>query len=484
MASKNIAFDSIPASIRKPGKYFEFNTKLAVRTLPNNKQRMLIIGQRLAAGTVAEKIPTKVFSDAEAQTCFGVGSLAHLMVRAAIKANPYLDLTVVALDDAGAGVAATGTATFTGPATSTGVLTLYVGNAKIDVLISKEDTAAEIAAALVDEIGDNPDLPVTAAAGANPNDHVVTFTARNKGLCGNDIGLGYVLTNASGVTCTLVAMAAGATDPNIQDALTAVLAEQYEIIVTPLNNQADLGTLGDHLDLVSGAMEQRPGVGVYGMNGALATATTLSDQVNHGRILCAYLRYTAAATKRRSMPCEIAAAMAAVMAYEEDPARPLNTLELKGIAVANIADRLSRTEQESLLYNGVTPLEIGPGDAVQIVRAISTYIQDAQGIPDISLLDITTIRTLDYVRKACRERIALRFPREKLSSKTPDKVKTELLDVLLKMQDLEIVEEVEANADGLIVERDEQDPNRLNAKIPTDVVNGLHVFAGRIDLLL
>lgn len=121
---------------------------------------------------------------------------------------------------------------------------------------------------------------------------------------------------------------------------------------------------------------------------------------------------------------------------------------------------------------------------VRIVRAISTYIKDASGIEDISLLDITTIRTLDYVRKACRERISLRFPREKLSAKTPEKVKTELLDVLKKLEELEIVEEVDANKSALIVERDLQDPNRLNAKIPTDVVNGLHVFAGRIDLLL
>ena len=50
MASKNISFDSIPSSIRKPGKYFEFNTKLAVRTLPANLQRMLIIAQSLTAG--------------------------------------------------------------------------------------------------------------------------------------------------------------------------------------------------------------------------------------------------------------------------------------------------------------------------------------------------------------------------------------------------------------------------------------------------
>ncbi|ERE04343.1 hypothetical protein O166_11760 [Pseudogulbenkiania ferrooxidans EGD-HP2] len=102
----------------------------------------------------------------------------------------------------------------------------------------------------------------------------------------------------------------------------------------------------------------------------------------------------------------------------------------------------------------------------------------------MSLLDITTIRTLDYVRKACRERIALRFPREKLSERTPPKVRSELLDVLFKLEELEIVEAVEDNKDALIVERDLQDVNRLDAKIPVDVVNGLHVFAGRIDLLL
>ena len=46
MASANISFDQIPASIRKPGKYFEFNTRLAVRTLATNGQRMLIIAQK------------------------------------------------------------------------------------------------------------------------------------------------------------------------------------------------------------------------------------------------------------------------------------------------------------------------------------------------------------------------------------------------------------------------------------------------------
>ncbi len=52
------------------------------------------------------------------------------------------------------------------------------------------------------------------------------------------------------------------------------------------------------------------------------------------------------------------------------------------------------------------------------------------------------------------------------------------------MEDLEILEFVEHNAQNVLVERDAQDSNRLNACIPADVVNGLHIIAGRIDLLL
>lgn len=470
---ENIQFDSIPASIRKPGKYFEFNTKLAVRTLPANRQRMLIVAQKLAAGSVAALVPTQVYSDAQAADYFGNGSMAHLMSRAAITANPYLDLTVCALADNGAGVAASGTVTITGPATSSGSLKLHIGNRTIEIGVASGAVQNDIAAALKAEIDKLADLPVTATVLAN----AITLTARHKGTVGNQVDL-VVDVTAKGVAAAVVAMAAGATDPDITTALAAVFAEQYHVIAVPYVDQTALTAVRDHLDSVSGPMEQRPGVGVYGYDGALASGTTLAGQLNSGRMLCAYLRGT------RSPAYELAAAFAAVMAFEEDPARPLNTLALKGIHAPAIDQRLSRTEQESCLYNGVTPLEVGPGERVQIVRAISTYTQDAQGVDDISLLDITTIRTLDYVRKACRERVALRFPREKLSSKTPPKVRTEILDVLYKLEQLEIVEEVDANKDALICQRSQQDPNRLDAKIPADVVNGLHVFAGRIDLLL
>lgn len=473
MASPNISFSNIPASIRKPGKYFEFNTSLAVRTLPGNLQKTLIVGQRLAAGTVAANTPVEVFSDVDAATYFGRGSVAHLMARAALQANNYLALSAIAMDDAGASVAATGTVTVTGTATAAGQLTLSVGDQTAVIAIASGDTPTVIAAALSAQIAKQPDLPVTAGAAAG----VVTLTAKCKGTLGNGIKTS-VSAAATSVTAVAAAMAAGATDPTIATALATVFSAGHNIIISAWNDTTNLTALRAHLDSVSGPLEQRGAIGIYAHTGSLAAATTLSAQINSGRI-SGFLLPTA-----HENSYEVAAAYGAVVASEEDPARPLNTLPLAGILANPLANRLSRTEQENALYNGVTPSEIGPGEMVQIVRAITTYMLDPQGVPDISMLDLTTIRTLDYVRRACRERIALRFPRDKLSARTPDKVRSELLDVLYKLEELEIVENVDLWKSALIVERDLQDPNRLDAKIPADVVNGLHVFAGRIDLLL
>lgn len=473
MASENIAFDNIPSTIRKPGAYFEFNTTLAVNSLPANVQPTLIIAQRLAAGTVAALIPTRIYSTNDAATYFGRGSLAHRMVMAALRANPYMDLTVCALDD-GAGVAASGTLTFVNAATGAGVVSLYIGNDLVEIAVAATDAVGTIATALAAAINDRADLPVTAAA----NLGVVTVTARNKGLVANQLDLSATITPGIATTVAVVAMAGGTIDPTIQSALDKVYAAQYSLIITPYNDATALGKLRDHLDAVSGPIEQRPGVGYFAIDTALATAITLNTGLNSGRLVGALLRGT------RSPSYELAAAVAAVRASESDPARPLNYLPLKGIAAPLEAQRLTRAEQESCLANGVTPLQVGPGQQVQIVRMVTTYIENIAGVPDISLLDVTTIDSLDYGRKAVRERILLRFPRAKLSNKTPARVRSQVIDVCKKLETLEIWENVTSNLAGIIVERDSQDPNRLNIRLPADVVNGLHVIAGRIDLIL
>nr|WP_240358979.1 phage tail sheath C-terminal domain-containing protein [Pectobacterium brasiliense] len=427
----------------------------------------------LSSGTATPLNAVNVFSDEEAATLFGRGSMAHLMAAEAIGCNSYLQLQVIGVSDVGAATAATGTLTLTGTATASGTVSAFVGATRVDVAVSADDTAATVAAALNTAIGQKTALPVTAAVAAG----VVTLTAKNKGVAGNDITL-RIASTATGLTAAATSMTGGDVDPDIAPALAAVFAAGHDIIVSPYATQAALIALRTHLDSVGGPLEQRGAIGVAGWPKSLSTGSTLAASINSGRITLGWHNGSV------KTPAQIAAAYAAVIASEEDPARPLNTLAMNTLDVTALSARPGRNEQENALYNGLTPFEIGPGDKVQIVRAISTYTKNADGVDDVSLLDITTIRTLDYVRKACRERITLRFPRDKLSSRTPDRVRSELLDVLYKLEELEIIEEVDTNKAALIVERDSQDVNRLNARIPSDIVNGLHIFAGRIDLLL
>lgn len=365
----NVSFDTIPPSIRKPGAYFEFNTNLAVRTLPTNKQSICLVVPMDEKAKAAAHEPVPVYSSDEAQQLFG-GTVAAEMVAAVITAYRYASISVVG------------------------------------VIVKGDD------------------------------------------------------------------------DPDIKAALDATAMGGYTLLVPAWFTQPVLTALRTHIQTYTDSIEQQCIIGVAALTSTLSAATTLATTLNSGAISLAVLPGT------ESTPREVACAYAAMIASEEDPARPLNTLVLKGIKVPPVTSRLGRSEQETALANGVTPLEVGPGDTIQIVRAVTTYTKSAAGASDVSLLDLTTMRSLYFVRNACRERIRLRFPRTKLSSKTPAAVRGELLDVLKKLEELEIVEEVDANADGLVVERASQDVNRLNATIPTDVVNGLHVFAGRIDLLL
>ena len=147
MASANVSFDNIPASIRKPGKYFEFNTKLAVRTLATNPQTVLIVAQKTADGTATENVPVQVFDTDTAGKLFGVGSQAARMVKAAMRAYSYVDLSVLPIADDSAGVAASGSLKLTGDATAQGVITLTVADTEVSVAAAAEDSAEALATA-------------------------------------------------------------------------------------------------------------------------------------------------------------------------------------------------------------------------------------------------------------------------------------------------------------------------------------------------
>ena len=440
-----ISFDTIPGSIRVPGQYIEFNTRNAVQGLPQNPQSVLLLAPMLASGTHEPLTPVQLFSDAQAGDLFGRGSWAQLMVRQAFNNNAYLDLTVIGLPDHSAGVAATGSLKIDGTAQTAASISITIGGVAVAVAVSANQSAAEAVEKLAAAVN-AATLPVSATA-------------------------------EQGFSGSITAMTNGAQNADIAAALDKVAGKHYHIIVSPFSDAANAKALSQHITQVSNAIEQRGCIGVIAQRGTMPQGASLTAQLNDGRITCAWYKGAAEA-------CGIiAAGYAAVLAFEEDPARPLNTLEIKGLNITPDAQWPLFNECNNALYNGLTPLTVVAGK-VQIMRAVSTYTKSAANVDDPALLDITTIRTLDYTRRAIKERIALRFPRDKLSDRLLPKVKSEILDVLLKLEQAEIIENAEANKGKLVVSRSLQDANRVNAAIPADVVNGLHVFAGRIDLIL
>ncbi|HGE8286639.1 TPA: phage tail sheath subtilisin-like domain-containing protein [Serratia marcescens] len=474
---------TIPIPTYKPGFYFGFNTTLASRALATNDQKLVILAQRTTLPTAAERLtPVDVFSDEEAAVYFGRGSQAHRMARAAIYANGYLQLAIVGLEDAAAGVAATGSLALSGTATGTGQARLSVCGVTVSAAVASGDSAEVVMTALADAINTRQELPVSASVedipaegGGKATGKQITLIARNKGTVGNQVGLTATV-NAAGLTATLKAMSGGQGDPELDDALAAIFSAGHTLVISPYSDTASLRTLSAHLDKVSGPLEQRGAVGVTGWNGTLSTGTTLTTAVNAARITMGW--YNGSALPNG----ELAAVYAAIMASESDPARPLNTLTLPGLDITGQDKWPGRTEQENALSNGLTPFEVS-GSTVQIVRAVSTYVKNAMGVTDRSLMDIIIIRSLDYVRLACRTRMTQRFPREKLTDTRLARIRSELLDVLYALEALEIVENVDALKDQLIVTRNLQDDTRADATIPASIVRGLHVFAGTIYLL-
>lgn len=151
----------------------------------DGKCRVLISGQGLTNGggcTLVPDVITRVDNDRDIECMFGRGSVLTEALRVMFcECGDNIQIFALPRADPAGGVAAVYTTTITGPATSDGRFTLFMGNDSynIDILVEEADTVAAIAAKIVAAVP--LDFPyICAATGTG-----VTWTARNKGLVGN-----------------------------------------------------------------------------------------------------------------------------------------------------------------------------------------------------------------------------------------------------------------------------------------------------------
>lgn len=490
----SISFNQVPSNLRTPFLYAEFDSSKAQQGSAIKSYEALMLGQKLSAGTATADVPVLVSSEAQAITLFGRGSFLHAMVKAFKASNKFTTLTVLPQADNGAGVQATGSVLFTGPSTAAGTLTCYIAGQKIEVAISSGLSAAGIATAFIAAVNAALDLPVTALV-----DGTVTaqanLTCRHKGLLGNAIDVRFNYQTAevypAGVGATVTAMASGTTAPVLTTSIANMTEKQFDIIALPYNDATSLTAIETELDDRWAPIRQNDGHAITCKDDTLGNLATLGTGRNSKHVTCFGIY------KSPSPSYVLAAGAAGVAAYylQQDPARPLQTLEIVGALPPAPKDEFLLSERNTLLHDGIATVKSTSDRKVVIERAITMYQLNSASAADVSFLDITTKTTLSYIRYDFRNYILGKYPRHKLGNDgtrygagqaimTPKLGRSEAIARFRLWEEQGLVEGGDQFKRDLIVERNNGDVNRLDFLLSPDLINQLMVLGVQIGFLL
>lgn len=494
-----ISFTNIPSGIRVPLFYAEVDNSMA-NTGANNL-KALIVGQMLESGLAEAGKPVLVTGDSQGKELFGRGSMLARMNTALRTNNSFGEVWAIPVADPESASKASGTFTFKGEASEAGTVYAYIGADRVTVNVAINETASSVAKALANAINAKLDLPVTAEASDAEDASVVTVQAKNGGAWGNDIKIqlnfqGYAAGEVlpDGIACTVAPVSGGSGVVDLEAVITAMGDEEYDFIAMPYCDSASLASMRTVMNDVTGRwspMKQIYGHVYTASRGTVSTLQSLGASLNDQ-----HLTVVAVEPATPSLAVEVLGAFVArsLNAIGNDPARPLQTLELIGLTPAPEGSRFTLSEKQTLLTNGIATTYVS-GGYIRIERAITTYQTNALGDSDTSYLDSETLHTLAYIIRTLKTTITSKYPRHKLANDgtkygtgqaivTPSVIRGELIAQYQKLELKGIVENADLFKKYLIVERNVDDPNRLDVLLPPDLVNGLRIFSMLVQFRL
>ncbi len=492
-----IVFDEIPYDWLEPGTFLEVKPNYRNMGLLPWPARNLIVGQKLAGGTLAPGQFVEIVRPEQAIALFGLGSIGAEQVAAFRAANKTQPLFVTALADAAGAVKATGTVTFAGAISAALVLRFRIGGKQVRVTAAAAAAVADLATALKDAINADTTLPVTATSALG----VVTVTARHGGEVGNDIDV-RVDTAAqplpSGLTAAVVAMAGGAGNPDITDALDAIGNVWYTAVQHPWSDATNMAAFATWLRDRYMAMAKRDCHGYVARRGTFADLGTFGELTNSPFLTAAGLN------KSPTSSWVTSAALMGVCSFQlaNDPARQLRSLVVPGVLAPDPVDQFIDTEKELLLRKGVTSLDCLADGTVTISRVITTYKTSNLGIADRAWMDIMVPATMSRIRYDWAGYVSLLYPRSKLVDDensaaftgrsdsdedpgnavvTPRRMKGSWAARCRLYGDRAWIEDIDRTVKESVFQRNDADKNRLDSRQQVLIVGNLMVLAGSLE---
>lgn len=478
---------------RRPGALTEFDWRSGHQGVFAAANRIIVFGLRDGGlATVASNVPVEVTSYDHACQVAGRKSPLARTVRALKKANKITPVYAVLLDQNPDGNQAAGALSFAGPAAVGGTLPLMIAGELVQVGVSAAATAAQIATKVATAINDHAELPVTAAVDG-VDTAKVNLTARLKGEFGNhiDLRVGYYqgLEAPRGVTVTVTAMVDGTANPDVVDAIDSMENRHFTHVVWPFTDTVALKAVVDTVEARWNATIAREAQIWTAATGSYARLTTLGTSLN------TEVLSVMGAGKSPTPPWAWAGSYGGIAAFRLglDAARQLRGWELEDCLPAEEKDALSDDEREWLLWKGISTHTITLDGRALIERAITTRQLNDQGLPDPTRLDVMSIAIAAAIRQDLAGWVSTEFPDFKLASDGADwpagmdVMTPKLYRGRLEMRARKVwqeqkgwVEPVENWFPDTVVERNGDDPNRLDNLLMPDFMNNLMVVAHQV----
>jgi hypothetical protein len=273
---------------------------------------------------------------------------------------------------------------------------------------------------------------------------------------------------ASGVVA--VPAAVGSTAPTTAEYTAAleVLAQEEDIaLVICDSGKADVHqALKTHVEACAAARRERIALVAPVSGETVAELTARAKALNSERVLLIAPCPVDSDGEALANGALAAAAVAGILAGDDDPATPLGGATLAGLS--GLEQSYADGEINLLVTGGVTPLET-VGSEVQVVRGITTR-STTGGVADATWRESTTIRIVDDVISDLRTALRAKFLRTKNTAQTRSAIASQVVISLEDKVDREIID----SYDSVAVTQDTEDPTRCLVAFHFAVAHGLN----------
>jgi phage tail sheath gpL-like len=378
----------------------------------------------------------------------------------------------------------------------TGAGIIHVLGRRFTFQINAADTGANVATNLAATIN-AANLPVVAGVdGTTPAK--VNITARHVGALGNGLDVTIAIDEPNALTATntaIVALAGGSGVPDLAGPLANLGDQEYDFIGGPYSDTVSLNSVRDFLNDTSGRwspIQQLYGHYFSAQFGTLSGLVTFGNGRNDPHV-------TIIGSQVAPTPLwEIAAAEAAMasahLSTAPEVSRPLQTLVLGGVLPPSDSSTWwDIVDRQALYADGIAALKVRRDGLVAIDRLVTTYQTSSAGVSDGTFRDVETMFQLMFLTRFMRTAVSNVHSRQALADEnpfnlpqiaTPKSVRNTLVHAYNDLVALGVTENADIFAQFVVVERDPNDADRLNAFLPVDVVNQLRVFASNITAFL